>query len=155
MLQQYSATIRERSMIADKITLDQRSIPQDLATIIDTTQTQIQHYQQQQQSYMQTIAHFEQNSNKIQEKIQQTQEHIQTARVQQQNIQQQIIEANIPDPTTLKEQIAQHTQQQVAIQSSINTDNYRAINITLSLDVADHTQSIVYAHHVIQGAIQQ
>lgn len=155
VLQQYSATIRERSMIVDKITLDQCSIPQELLSIVQTTQTQIQYYQQQQQSYIQTIAHFEQNKEKIQEKIQQTQAQIQTTRIQQHNIQQEIAAANIPDPRTLKDKIAQHIQQQTSIQSSIVVDMYRAINTTLSLDIVDHSQAIVYAHHVIQGAIQQ
>jgi hypothetical protein len=155
MLQQYSATIRERSMIVDKITLDQCSIPQELSTIVQTTQAQIQQYQQQQQSYMQTVAHFEQNSKKIQEKIQQTQAQIHTTQTQHQDIQQQITDANIPDPSTLKEQIAQYTQQQAMIQSSIVVDVYHDINTSLSLNIVDHSQAIVYAHHVIQGAMQQ
>lgn len=155
MLEQYSSTIRERSMIVDKITLDQCSIPQELSTIVHSTQTQIQHYQQQQQSYMQTIAHFEQNKGKIDEKIQQTQVQIQTTRIQQHNIQQEVAAANIPDPRTLKDQITQHTQQQAIIQSSIVLDTYRSINTTLILDIADQPQAIMYAHQVIQAAIQQ
>jgi len=104
---------------------------------------------------MQTIAHFEQNKGKIDEKIQQTQVQIQTTRIQQHNIQQEVAAANIPDPRTLKDQITQHTQQQAIIQSSIVLDTYRSINTTLILDIADQPQAIMYAHQVIQAAIQQ
>jgi DNA repair exonuclease SbcCD ATPase subunit len=154
-LQQYASTIKERSMIVDKITLDQCSIPQELSTIVQTTQSQIQQYQQQQQSYLQTITHFEQNIQKIQEKIQQTQTQIQTTQEQINIINTQIQSANIPDPTKVKEQILQHTEKQVTIQSSIVMDQYRHININIGLDVGEQTHAIIYAHYVIQAAIQQ
>jgi DNA repair exonuclease SbcCD ATPase subunit len=154
-LQQYASTIKERSMIVDKITLDQCSIPQELSTIVQTTQSQIQQYQQQQQSYLQTIAHFEQNIQKIQEKIQQTQTQIQTTQEQINIINTQIQSANIPNPSKLKEQILQHTEKQGTIQSSIVIDQYRRINRSIGLDVGEQTHAIIYAHYVIQAAIQQ
>jgi DNA repair exonuclease SbcCD ATPase subunit len=153
-LQQYASIIKERSMIVDKITLDQCSIPQELSTIVQTTQSQMQQYQQQQQSYLQTIAHLEQNIHKIQEKIQQTTTHIQTTQGQIETIKTHIESANIPDPTQLKEQIIQHTEKQAAIQSSIVVNQYRSINVTVGLDIAEQTHAIIYAHQVIQAAIQ-
>jgi len=142
-------------MIVDKITLDQCSIPQELSTIVQTTQSQIQQYQQQQQSYLQTITHFEQNIQKIQEKIQQTQTQIQTTQEQINIINTQIQSANIPDPSKLKEQILQYTEKQATIQSSIVMDQYRRINTSIGLDVGEQTHAIIYAHYIIQAAIQQ
>lgn len=155
VLQQYAHTIQERSMIVDKITLDQCSIPQELDTIVQTTQSQIQQYQQQQQSYQQTITHFQQNLEKIQEKIAQTTKHIQTIQEDITIVQTQIQSANVPDPSAIKQQITQHTQKQASIQSSLSLDSYHTINTQIELAVANQTYPIVYAHYVIQAAIQQ
>jgi len=155
ILNQYASTIKERSMIVDRITLDQCSVPEELTTIVQTTQTQIQYYQQQQQSYMQTIAHFEQNINKIQEKIQQTQSQMYDTQQQITTIQTQVQSANIPDPRKIKQQILEQTQQQSEIQSVIIIDTYRTINTAIGLEISEQIHNIVYAYQVIQAAIQQ
>jgi len=155
MLHKYASTIKEWSMIMDKITLDQCNIPEELSSIVQTIQTKMQQYNQQQQSYTQTIAHFVQNIEKIQEKTQQIQTQIQTIQQQITTIQTQIQSAKIPDPTQLKQQIIKHTEQQTAIQATIAIDIYRDINTTIGLEISEQTHSIVYAYQVIQAATQQ
>lgn len=155
ILDQYASTIKERSMIVDKITLDQCSIPEELSTIVLTTQRQIQYYQQQQQSHTQTLAHFDQNIHRIQEKIQQTQSQMQATQQQIATIQTQIQSANISDPTQLKQQIAQQIEKQEIIQSTVVIDIYREINATIGLQIPEQTYAIIYAHQIIQAAIQQ
>lgn len=150
----YADTIREWEHIADKITLEQCSIPDTLDTMHETIASQLKMYQAQQQSYQQTVQYMQENIQKIQQQIQTTNNDITTAKQQIQEISQRIAQANIPDTKVLRSELSTIINEQDAIQNTINISQYNSIVESLELDISHNTNPLVYAHDVITACIQ-
>ena len=154
-LKSHQSTVQERSVLTDKITLQECSIPQQSQFIVDDIHRIFKQQQEIYHNYTHKKEALESSIQKQQTKIQYINQEIEQYHNQKNQIEQQIIHTEISDINAIKAQINAIQSQQEQAMASINQAAYQSIIATLKLESVAHTNPLQFAYQTIQACIQQ
>jgi chromosome segregation ATPase len=155
LLHNHTTTINEREMLVDKITLQDCSIPTQAKAILDDIHSIIKQQQEKYHNYVHKLHALQFSIEKQQQKAQQINQEIVQYTNEKQQLTQQIEQAQVPDPATIKMQISTLQSQQDSYIQSIDLARYQSIINTLGLDPIVQNNPLQFAYQAIQACIQQ
>jgi len=155
ILSHHTATINEREILVDKITLQDCSITDQAAVMLDDIHNTLKQQQEKYHSYAHKLQSLQSSIGKQQQKAQQISQEIAQYNMEKEQLTQQIQQAQSPDPATIKTQISTLQSEQDRYIQYIDIDRYQYIINKLRLDPIIESNPLQFAYQTIQSCIQQ